>query len=167
MATRTCMVCGGAFMPESRVGSKQKVCGQEICRKERKRRADARWRATNLGYRDQNKMRRWAAHYPRYWRASRAGPTRTTWNAIVSKPVSACRPRVFCLQSKTRYARIPSDIWNPSAPRLCLQSKTRSAPVSTTWSRSWRPGSCLQNQRIWRPPPPPWHHLVHGRAIVG
>lgn len=73
MATQKCMVCRGVFKPDPRVGSKQKVCSQEICRKERKRRADARWRAANRGYRDQNKMRRWAAHYPRYWRAWRAG----------------------------------------------------------------------------------------------
>ena len=73
MATRQCMVCGGVFMPDPRVGSKQKVCGQGVCRKERKRRANARWQVANRGYRDQKKMRLWAAHYPGYWRAWRAG----------------------------------------------------------------------------------------------
>lgn len=73
MATRKCLVCGGVFMPDPRVGSKQKVCGQETCRKERKRRANARWQTANRGYRDQKKMRLWAADYPGYGRAWRAG----------------------------------------------------------------------------------------------
>jgi hypothetical protein len=65
-------VCGDLFVPDVRTRGLQKVCGKPACRRERKRLADTRWRSANPGYRDQDKMRRWAEEYPNYWLAWRA-----------------------------------------------------------------------------------------------
>lgn len=103
MGTRKCMVCGDVFVPDPRVGSKQKVCGREKCRKERKRRADARWRAANPGYRDQKKMRVWAAQYPRYWRAWRAGhPDYVERNRVQTRQRMQASRLVFAKQDAIR-----------------------------------------------------------------
>jgi hypothetical protein len=72
VALKTCGICGEAFAPDVRTRGFQKVCGKPACQRERKRLADERWRAKNPGYRDQEKMRRWAAGYPDYWRHWRA-----------------------------------------------------------------------------------------------
>ena len=69
---KLCGVCGDLFAPDARTRGFQKVCGKPACRRERKRLADARWRANNPGYRDKDKVRQWAAGYPGYWRAWRA-----------------------------------------------------------------------------------------------
>ena len=69
---KPCEVCGDLFMSDVRARGLQKVCGKPACRRERKRLADARWRANNPGYRDQDKMRRWATEYPHYWQNWRA-----------------------------------------------------------------------------------------------
>lgn len=72
MAQKTCEVCGDTFTPDARAREFQKVCGKPACRRERKRLADARWRAANPGYRDQAKIRQWAAAYPDYWQKWRS-----------------------------------------------------------------------------------------------
>lgn len=103
MARRKCVVCGGEFVADPRVGTKQKVCGQEICRKERKRRANARWQAANPGYRDQKKMRLWAAQYPGYWRAWRAGhPDYVERNRVQTRQRMQASRLVFAKQDAIR-----------------------------------------------------------------
>ena len=72
LTLKTCGVCGEVFVPDARTRKLQKVCGKATCRRERKRLADARWRAKNPGYRDQGKMRQWAAAYPNYWQKWRS-----------------------------------------------------------------------------------------------
>lgn len=69
---KRCLICGDAFEPDPRTRGIQKVCPKTACGRERKRSADARWRAANPGYRDAAKMRRWAEDYPDYWRRWRA-----------------------------------------------------------------------------------------------
>lgn len=69
---KRCRICGAWYWPDARTAGLQKACEEPACRRERKRRADARWRSSNPGYRDPAKVRRWAAEYPDYWRAWRA-----------------------------------------------------------------------------------------------
>lgn len=69
-----CMVCGDGFVPDPRVGTSQKVCDKEECRRTRKRLANQAWRAKNQGYGASRapKVRAWALAYPHYWRQRRA-----------------------------------------------------------------------------------------------
>ena len=71
---KRCRVCREWFMPDARTARFQKVCPQAACRRERKRLADALWRAKNKDYDTvrQGKKRAWAAAYPNYWQCYRA-----------------------------------------------------------------------------------------------
>ena len=47
---KRCAYCGRYFIPDRRVGSKQKACSRFECRKKRKQDAQKRWLAKNEGY---------------------------------------------------------------------------------------------------------------------
>jgi hypothetical protein len=45
-----CMICGLSFLPDRRVGDRQKVCSSLSCRLERRKRSQADWLSRNEGY---------------------------------------------------------------------------------------------------------------------
>jgi len=47
---KRCLFCGQFFIPDPRVGKRQKACHQESCKKKRKRAAQRRWSDNNPGY---------------------------------------------------------------------------------------------------------------------
>lgn len=47
---KRCSYCGRFFIPDPRVGSRQKACGQPECKRERKRQAQEIWVERNPGY---------------------------------------------------------------------------------------------------------------------
>jgi len=47
---KRCAFCGRYFIPDYRVGEKQKACGSELCKKKRKRESQKRWSDNNPGY---------------------------------------------------------------------------------------------------------------------
>lgn len=53
---RPCSICRRWFLPDARVGARQRACKREDCQRQRHRRADQRWRAAN---RDYDRDRRW------------------------------------------------------------------------------------------------------------
>jgi len=53
---RPCSICRRWFLPDARVGARQRACEREECQCERHRRSDQRWRAAN---RDYDRDRRW------------------------------------------------------------------------------------------------------------
>lgn len=48
--TRRCIICKDEFMPDSRVGNRQKVCQKLACKLQRKRIAQKRWCSNNRDY---------------------------------------------------------------------------------------------------------------------
>jgi len=48
--TKRCKYCGRYFMPDRRVGGRQKACQREDCKKKRRRQAQKNWLAKNHGY---------------------------------------------------------------------------------------------------------------------
>jgi hypothetical protein len=80
MVTRQkrCEFCGRFFIPDYRIGPKQKSCNRPECRKERKRTSQASWTKKNEGYFQGRYAvtRRWLEahpHYKREWRRKRRG----------------------------------------------------------------------------------------------
>jgi hypothetical protein len=71
-----CSYCGRFYVPDYRVGERQKSCQSEECRKKRKRESQRRWKEANPEYyrgRSEN-TRRWRKEHPGYqrlWRAKR------------------------------------------------------------------------------------------------
>ena len=53
---RPCSICRRWFLPNARVGDRQRACERAECQRERHRRADQRWRLAN---RDYDRDRRW------------------------------------------------------------------------------------------------------------
>jgi|ERR1035437_203584 hypothetical protein len=47
---RPCCICHHWFLPDNRVGSRQRTCGRPQCRQQRRRRMQAAWRARNSDY---------------------------------------------------------------------------------------------------------------------
>jgi hypothetical protein len=47
---KRCAYCGRYFVPDPRVGDRQKACNSEECRKKRKEEAQRRWLEKNPGY---------------------------------------------------------------------------------------------------------------------
>jgi len=62
---KRCLICGQFFIPDPRVGERQKACSREPCRKKRKGVAQRRWCENNPGY--------FQGRYPyvKQWRAQR------------------------------------------------------------------------------------------------
>lgn len=63
--TKQCAYCGRYFVPDKRVGNKQKACQGMTCRKKRKQQAQRKWSENNPGY---FKGRYW---YVKQWRSKR------------------------------------------------------------------------------------------------
>lgn len=55
---RPCRICRRWFLPDARVGDRQRVCGDEECQRERHRRACEQWRARNPDYDREDRLRR-------------------------------------------------------------------------------------------------------------
>jgi hypothetical protein len=47
---KRCINCGRYFIPDRRIGERQKVCGREACKRERKKKAQENWRNNNPEY---------------------------------------------------------------------------------------------------------------------
>lgn len=63
---RPCLVCQSLFLPNPRT-PQQKVCSQDLCQRERKRRQWRRWAFIHQEQKNR-KLRLWAKAYPHYWR---------------------------------------------------------------------------------------------------
>ena len=48
--TKRCAYCGRYFVPDPRVGNRQKACREALCRRKRKQQAQRGWSEKNPGY---------------------------------------------------------------------------------------------------------------------
>lgn len=55
---RPCRICGRWFLPDPRVGARQRACSEPQCQRERHRRACEEWRARNPDYDREDRLRR-------------------------------------------------------------------------------------------------------------
>lgn len=69
MEIKKCLLCGRFFIPDSRVGERQKVCSRKKCQKERKRLAQFKWCRKNPRYFADR------YEYVRSWREKRTSRT--------------------------------------------------------------------------------------------
>jgi len=59
--SKPCCICRKRFIPSPRLGERQKTCGEQACRTERKRRVQARWSRKNADYWTERRLREQAA----------------------------------------------------------------------------------------------------------
>lgn len=55
--TKQCVVCRKHFVPQPRVGERQRTCGDAECRRELHQRARVAWRAANRGHERAERLR--------------------------------------------------------------------------------------------------------------
>lgn len=75
---KRCVCCGRYFVPDRRVGDRQKCCKNKKCRRKRKKESQRRWVEANPGYFKgrYDYVKEWRERNPDYqrrWRAMRRG----------------------------------------------------------------------------------------------
>ena len=68
MKGKRCRYCKSLFIPDPRVGERQKTSGDPLCQKAHKAENNARWRKRNPGYfcNDYPMVKQWLDHHPGY-----------------------------------------------------------------------------------------------------
>lgn len=68
MKRKRCRYCKRLFIPDPRVGERQKTCGDPLCQKAHKAKNNARWRRKNSDYfhNDYPRVKRWLDQHPGY-----------------------------------------------------------------------------------------------------
>lgn len=59
--SKPCCICRKRFTPNTRLGDRQKTCGSQPCKTERKRRVQAQWASDNADYWTERRLREQAA----------------------------------------------------------------------------------------------------------
>lgn len=69
-AKKNCIYCGRLFLPDPRVGKRQKRCFRDECRRAQNCKKSRKWIKRHPDYQDgrKAKLRDWADAYPNYWR---------------------------------------------------------------------------------------------------
>ncbi len=81
---KRCLFCGQFFVPDPRVGERQKACHRELCKKRRKILAQRRWCENNPGY--------FQGRYPyvKQWREQRKSVRQTS--GMIQDKISLLEP---------------------------------------------------------------------------
>ena len=86
--TKICKYCGKLFTPDPRVGHRQKCCGSQACKAERKKEADRNWRKKNPEYfkgRYESYLKPWLEKHPGYLKTYRRRQKLQAQNDIQDK----------------------------------------------------------------------------------
>ena len=86
--SKPCLVCRRWFVPDPRVGHRQKTCGRPACQAEQKRRKQAAWSARNPGYWAERRLR---AQAEELQAAERSPPVRPPPAELAELPVDFVR----------------------------------------------------------------------------
>ena len=82
---KVCPYCFNTFIPNPKVGDRQKCCGSESCKLQRKRDADRQWRKKNPEYfknRYKSHLKPWLEKHPGYLKQYRKKTRETIRNKI-------------------------------------------------------------------------------------
>jgi len=83
---KRCIVCGRFFIPDPRVGERQKVCRRDSCKKARKHLAQRAWCEKNPGY--------FGGRYPyvKQWRESKKASLEVSGQAMIQDKTPPTKP---------------------------------------------------------------------------
>ena len=83
---KRCVVCGQYFIPDPRVGERQKACRRDSCKKGRKHLAQRAWCEKNPGY--------FEGRYPyvKQWRERRKASLGISVQSVIQDKESLCKP---------------------------------------------------------------------------
>ena len=83
---KRCLFCGRFFIPDPRVGERQKACHRGECKKKRKRVAQRAWCDKNPGY--------FKDRYPyvKQWRQRRKSSLGPSGQGVIQDKIPLCKP---------------------------------------------------------------------------
>ena len=147
MKRKRCRYCKRLFIPDPRVGERQKTCGDSVCQRAHKVKNNTRWRGRNSDYfrNDYPRVKQWLDQHPGYLKQYRQ-----THPEYVKKNREAQRVRdrrkKLCLdiqaEIKTQAPEITNQLWNLS--HLDIQDEIPVKPLEMTFLFSNLP--CLDIQ---------------------
>jgi len=90
---KRCKYCGRYFIPDIRVGAKQKSCKDKACQRKRKKESQSRWLESNPGYfaGRYDCVKQWRKEHPDYQRQWRAKKREIQDEISPSKPIRTIR----------------------------------------------------------------------------
>ena len=99
---RPCGICHCWFLPDNRVGSRQRTCGHPECRKQRRRKMQAAWRVRNPDYFTARRLQALPSPPAQPGRSSPPGPSAPpAWSlpTTSSPPISSLPPAPLRLRA--------------------------------------------------------------------
>jgi len=103
---KRCLVCGRYFIPDPRVGERQKACSRDSCKKVRKRLSQRAWCEKNPGY--------FGGRYPyvKQWRERRKASWGASGQPVIQDKIPLSKPllRLILLIPADKDAMIQDEI---------------------------------------------------------
>jgi hypothetical protein len=132
MKKKKCPFCPASFLPNPRVGERQKTCGGQACQKALKAANNLRWRKTNPEYyrRDFDRLKDWLADHPGYLKAHRQShPDYVAKNRIAQRLRDRRKKSRLDIQAQLK-AQLPDlvdQLWRK--PDLDIQTPIETQPL--------------------------------------
>jgi hypothetical protein len=144
---KRCKYCGAFFIPDPRVGKRQKTCGSTSCKKALKAKNSAKWRQKNPDYYkgDYPRVKKWFSKHPGYLRQYRKDhPQYVEKNRIAQKNRDRRKRLNLDIQAqiKRQVPEITEKLWN--SYHLDIQAQIPLKPLESTFLFSTLP--CLDIQ---------------------
>lgn len=149
MKRKKCRYCQTSFIPDSRVGHRQKTCGNPACKKVLKAESNARWRKENPDccQNDYPRVKQWLEEHPDYLNHYRqTHPEYVQRNREARK--LRYRRKKLCVdiqaQIKDQLPKITEQLWN--LPLVDIQASIHTQPRAMTFLFSSFPCFDIQAQ---------------------
>jgi hypothetical protein len=147
MESKRCRYCKRLFIPDPRVGERQKSCGDPLCQKAHKVETNARWRGRNLDYfkNDYPRVKEWLDHHPGYLKEYREShPEYVKKNREAQRIRDRSKKLRLDIQAeiKRQAIEITDKIWN--LPHLDIQDEKFLQPLEITFLFSTLPCLAIQ-----------------------
>lgn len=135
MKRKRCRYCKRLFIPDPRVGERQKTCGDPLCQKSHKMQNNTRWRKRNPDYfrDDYPRVKQWLDQHPGYLKHYRESHPQYVKKNRQSQRVRD-RSKRLCLdiqaEIKRQTPQITNQLWH--LPHLDIQDEISIKPLQMT-----------------------------------
>lgn len=142
MKRKRCRYCKRLFLPDPRVGKRQKTCGDPLCQKTHKVKNNARWRRRNPDYfkNDYPRVKDWLDHHPGYLKDYRQSHPEYVKKNREARRLRYRRKRL-CVDIQAEIKRqsieITDKLWN--LPDVDIQDEISIQPLEMTFLFSTLP----------------------------
>lgn len=147
MKRKRCRYCKRLFIPDPRVGERQKTCGDPLCQKAHKVENNTRWRGRNPGYfkNDYPRIKQWLDQHPGYLKQYRQIHPEYVKKNREARRVRYRRKKLrvdIQAEIKRQAIEITDKLWN--LPDVDIQAEISVQPLEMTFLFSALP--CLDIQ---------------------